>query len=236
MSECLIQSPLNELPGGETLFGADNPSGIHQRSPTEVVSFPAHKENRDHSQRCRVCFDCPSPHVISCQTDLSLRLTVQGEFPGIPFTIRILVIGTRSSLFPHSLNSTFSVFTKAFIIAKAGRGVLCITCSVIILKLTYWFCQGHFLSSCLKTTTTEMLNCLLEKRSSGSPLHRVYLTQKSEMCTTLFDGTVVKLRFEVCGVAPGSVLIPIWVTTVVLCQIGLRVCSWVYPARSHKSF
>ena len=27
------------IPGGETLFRADNPFGIYQRSPTEVVPF-----------------------------------------------------------------------------------------------------------------------------------------------------------------------------------------------------
>lgn len=62
-------------------------------------------------QHSWLCFEYSLPNVISCQTHLSLRLTVHGEFPGIPFTIRNLVTGMRSSLFPHSLNSTFSVST-----------------------------------------------------------------------------------------------------------------------------
>lgn len=51
-------------------------------------------------------------YAISSQTHLSLRLTVHGAFPGIPCTMRILDLWMRSSLFPHSLNSTFSAFTK----------------------------------------------------------------------------------------------------------------------------
>lgn len=53
-----------------------------------------------------------SSNTISFKTHLSLRLTVHGEFPGIPLTIRNLVLWKRSSLFPHSLNSTFSALRK----------------------------------------------------------------------------------------------------------------------------
>lgn len=53
--------------------------------------------------------------------------------------------------------------------------------------------------------------------------------------TTLLDSTVVKLRFRVSGVAPGSVLVPVWIPTVVLRQIGLRMSPWVYPGKSHTS-
>lgn len=60
--------------------------------------------------------------------------------------------------------------------------------------------------------------------------------KKAEFHTTLFDSTVVKLSFGVGGVAPGPVLIPIRITTVVLCQIGLRMRPWVYPGKSHRSF
>lgn len=42
-------------------------------------------------------------------TDLSLRLTVHGEFPGVPPTILSLLLNVRSSRFPHSLNSTPTV-------------------------------------------------------------------------------------------------------------------------------
>lgn len=41
-------------------------------------------------------------------TDRSLRLTVHGEFPGVPPTILKRVINIRSSRFPHSLNTTLS--------------------------------------------------------------------------------------------------------------------------------
>lgn len=47
--------------------------------------------------------------------------------------------------------------------------------------------------------------------------------------TTLLDGTVVKLCFGVSRIAPGPMLISIWIPTVVLCQVGLRVCLWVDP-------
>lgn len=53
--------------------------------------------------------------------------------------------------------------------------------------------------------------------------------------TTLLDSTVVKLRFGVGGVAPGSVLVPVWITTVILCQIGLGMRPWVYPGKPHRS-
>lgn len=57
---------------------------------------------------------------------------------------------------------------------------------------------------------------------------------KKGSCTTLFNGAVIKLSFWVSGVTPGSVLVPIWVTTIVLRQVGIRMCPWVYPKRSHK--
>lgn len=53
--------------------------------------------------------------------------------------------------------------------------------------------------------------------------------------TTLLDSAVVKLSFGVGGVAPGSVLVPVWITTVVLCQIGLRMRPRVYPGKSHRA-
>lgn len=59
------------------------------------------------------------------------------------------------------------------------------------------------------------------------------MRQVEKICTALFDGTVVKLCFVVCGVAPGSVMVTIWVATIVFCQIGIWVRSWVYPGRSH---
>lgn len=58
----------------------------------------------------------------------------------------------------------------------------------------------------------------------------------AELHTTLFDGAVVKLSFGVGGVAPGPVLVPIWITAVILCQIGLGMRPWVYPGKSHRSF
>lgn len=58
---------------------------------------------------------------------------------------------------------------------------------------------------------------------------------KAAVRTTLFDGAVVKLCFGVRGVAPGPVLVPIRITTVVLCQIGLRMRPWIYPGKSHRS-
>lgn len=53
--------------------------------------------------------------------------------------------------------------------------------------------------------------------------------------TTLLDSTVVKLSFGVGGVAPGSMLVSVWITTVVLRQIGLGMCPRVYPGKSHRS-
>lgn len=103
------------------------------------------------------CFDSPSPNAISCRPDLSLRLTVHGEFPGIPFTMRSRVTGMRLSLFPHSLNSTGSVFTKRDDTSelKPSREACGYLSSVFIYKLTYCFCQGQRLSSCLKATTNK---------------------------------------------------------------------------------
>lgn len=98
-------------------------------------------------------------NTIKHQTHLSLRLTVHGELPGTPLTIRILVLWKRSSLFPHSLNSTFSVSTKRWysIIVKKKkkkkekmRNLVVSCCLILIQKLTYWFSHGHFLSSCLE--------------------------------------------------------------------------------------
>lgn len=57
---------------------------------------------------------------------------------------------------------------------------------------------------------------------------------KAAARTTLFDGAVVKLCFGVRGVAPGPVLVPIWITTVVFCQICLRMRPWIYPGKSHR--
>lgn len=61
-------------------------------------------------------------------------------------------------------------------------------------------------------------------------------TKRAQLHTALFDGAVVKLGFGVGGVAPGPVLVPIWVATVVLGQIGLRMRPRVYPGKSHRSF
>lgn len=61
-------------------------------------------------------------------------------------------------------------------------------------------------------------------------------TKRAWLHTALFDGAVVKLGFGVAGVAPGPVLVPIWIATVVLRQIGLRMRPWVYPEKSHGSF
>lgn len=57
----------------------------------------------------------------------------------------------------------------------------------------------------------------------------------AQASTTLLDGAVVELRFGVGGVAPGSVLVPVWIPTVVLRQIGLGVRPWVDPGKSHTS-
>lgn len=67
-----------------------------------------------------VCLTCwwpvkTQPDTTKHQTHRSLRLTVHGELPGIPFTIRRIDLWKRSSLFPHSLNSTFSMGTKKVI-------------------------------------------------------------------------------------------------------------------------
>lgn len=51
------------------------------------------------------------------------------------------------------------------------------------------------------------------------------------MCTTLFDGTVVKLGFVVRGVAPGSVVVTVRVAAVVFCQIGIWMRPRVYPGK-----
>lgn len=61
-------------------------------------------------------------------------------------------------------------------------------------------------------------------------------TKRAELHTALFDGAVVKLGFGVGGVAPGPVLVPIWIATVVLRQIGLGMRPRVYPGKSHRSF
>lgn len=53
--------------------------------------------------------------------------------------------------------------------------------------------------------------------------------------TTLLDRAVVKLRLGVGGVAPGSVLVPVWIPTVVLRQIGLGMRPRVNPGKSHSS-
>lgn len=48
--------------------------------------------------------------------------------------------------------------------------------------------------------------------------------------TTLLDGTVVKFSLGVRGVAPGSVVVSVWVSAVIVGQVGLWVCFGVYPA------
>lgn len=96
----------NSLPGGETLLGADHPSGVNHGSSTEMVSLPA----QDGSEVTHP--PVSGPHAVSQQTHLSLRLTVHGELPGMPLTMRSRVGWKRSSLFPHSLNSTFSADTQ----------------------------------------------------------------------------------------------------------------------------
>lgn len=69
-------------------------------------------------------------------------------------------------------------------------------------------------------------------RGSGGGLQ---WTKEVKISTTLLDSAVVKLCFGISGVAPGSVLVIIWITAVVFCQIGLRIRPWVYPGKSHRS-
>lgn len=56
----LLKEP--DLPGGETLFGADHPSSINQGSSTEVVSFSAHTQVRGYIQHSRKPFTITVKH------------------------------------------------------------------------------------------------------------------------------------------------------------------------------
>lgn len=106
-------------------------------------------------------------HTTRCQTHLSLRLTVHGEFPGIPLTMRILVGWKRSSLFPHSVNSTFSAHTRTHIQWRCciawrrtkGHQRLPFRLISLVQKLTYWFIHGHLLSSCGETEMNRLAGC-----------------------------------------------------------------------------
>ena len=140
--------------------------GLTRDPPQKWFPFLHTRGRRSYTAQQQDVFDLL---ITSSQTHLSLRLTVHGELPGIPFTIRNRVFGVRSSLFPHSLNSTLSAFTKRrhiFVRKKQkenaweSRLSTMKCCLQLIQKLTYWLSHGHFLSSCLETQETdELLNC-----------------------------------------------------------------------------
>lgn len=86
--------------------------------PQKWFPFLHKKGQRSHTR------SCAGSHTVRGQTHLSLRLTVHGEFPGIPLTMRTNVGWTRSSRFPHSVNSTFSAHTqrRCIIAWRRARG------------------------------------------------------------------------------------------------------------------
>lgn len=177
-----------------------------------------------------------SSNTISSQTHLSLRLTVHGEFPGIPFTIRILVAWKRSSLFPHSLNSTFSAFTKRWRIIVKTQEKACRQLQIVAPFSFRNWPTGSVMDTFSPAVWKQQETDESSPHNALNYSEDLKIDKESRVCTTLFDGTVVKLSFGVGGVAPGSVLVPIWVTTVVLCQIGFRMRPWVYSGKSHRSF
>lgn len=64
-------------------------------------------------------------------------------------------------------------------------------------------------------------------------LRHINKNKKIQFSTALLDGTVVKLGFGIDGVTPGTVLVPIWVTTVILRQIGLGMRPGVDSGESN---
>lgn len=215
------------LPGGEALACADHPLLLHQGPPTEVHAGPAGTGGQ------LLVGMRPHSSASGAPAHRLRMLTVQGELPGWPPTMRPFRC-SLSSRRPHCSNATTS----------AGRGDIS---------------QGHATGThpTAPTRPPRAPTCVLqdrghctagcgEKAEGGigvGPSHPAgtKTTQGvagvppgSTGCwlvlTAGLDGTVVEGGARVHGVAPGAMAVVIGVAAVVLLQVCLRVGDGRDPA------